>query len=545
MYIRCKKYKNSTRRVLAIYHSFRDGSRVSQKMIKYIGSSRTEEQYAALLKVAESELKVLKNPSRKHSSNGIQGECTGVELNDVIEIGRITEGFHEVFGGLCDRLEISEILSKYRYNQLKDIVIARIAEPCSKVHTAKILTKDYQRPITEDRIYRMMDAILDYETEIKTKIFEFSKNLCPKQSIDLLFFDVTTLHFESQQADDLRNFGYSKAHKIGEVQVVLALATTSTGLPIGYTLFPGNTGEVDTLLTCLEEWKKIFSITNVTVIADRAMMSEDNLKKMETAQLDYIVASKLKSLPGKLKKIILERKQETSIEIQKNEIMQIQEHEYKGRRLLVSFSESRAKKDQGDRERLLKKLKAKLGKNNQANPKKLITNSGYLKFVNDKHKGSIVLNEDKIAEEALWDGLHGVITSKKEASAQEILSQYRRLWIIEESFKINKSTLEMRPIYHFKADRIKAHILICYLAFALSRYAQFQINAFTETGISIEKIRESLSSIQASLLESKLTGKYYKLPSSMNKEARTIYQAFGIHRKNYPQKIDDLIKCSA
>jgi transposase len=544
MYIRCKKYKNSSRRVLAIYHSFREGSRISQKMIKYIGSTGTEEQYAALLKVAESELKILKNPPRRYSSETAL-ECTGVGLDEVIEIERVTEGFHEVFGGLCDRLGISEILSKYRYNQLKDIIIARIAEPTSKAHTAKILEKNFQRPITVDKIYRMMDAILDFEAEIKTKIFEHSKNLCPKQNIDLLFFDVTTLHFESQKADDLRNFGFSKARKIGEVQVVLALATTSTGLPIGYTLFPGNTGEVDTLLVCLEEWKQIFNIANVTVIADRAMMSEDNLKKMEAAQLNYIVAAKLKSLPAKLKRTILERKQETSVEIQKDEIMQIQEYEYKGRRLLVSFSESRAKKDQGDRERLLKKLKSKLGKSNQANPKKLITNSGYLKFVNDKQEGSIILNEDKIAEETLWDGLHGVITSKKDAPAQEILSQYRRLWIIEESFRINKTTLEMRPIYHFKPDRIRAHILICYLAFALSRYAQFQINAFTGNGISIERIREELSSVQASILEEKSTGKYYKLPSNMSKEAKKIYQSFGIHRKHYPEKLKNFRKCSA
>src|ERR1700730_14290437 len=137
MYIRCKKYKNSSRRALAIYHSFRDGSRVYQKMIKYIGSTRTEEQYAALLKVAESELKILKSPSRKYSSEAAQGECTGVELDEIIEIERVTDGFHEVFGGLCDRLGISEILSKYRYNQLKDIIISRIAQPASKAHTPK------------------------------------------------------------------------------------------------------------------------------------------------------------------------------------------------------------------------------------------------------------------------------------------------------------------------------------------------------------------------------------------------------------------------
>ncbi len=208
----------------------------------------------------------------------------------------------------------------------------------------------------------------------------------------------------------------------------------------------------------------------------------------------------------------------------------------------MSFSESRAKKDRVDRERLIKKLKVKLGKKNEANPKKLITNKGYLKFINDKQEGNITLNEDKIAEEALWDGLHGVITSKKNTSTKEILSQYRRLWVIEESFKINKSSLEMRPIYHFKPNRVKAHILICYLAFALSKYAIHQVSAFIDDGISLERMREALLDVQASIMEDELTGKRYKLPSSMSKEAKQIYKSFGISRIRYPQKVFDYEK---
>src|SRR5271154_946013 len=191
-----------------------------------------------------------------------------------------------------------------------------------------------------------MDDLIEQEDQIKRAIFETTKNLTPKQSIDLLFFDVTTLYFESQKADELRNFGYGKDGKKGEVQVMLALATTSSGLPIGYTLFPGNTGEVDTLLKSLDDWKRIFTIGEVTVVADRAMMSEDNLKKMEGAQLNYVVAAKLKSLPAKLKQEILSRKHEVSIEVNK-EPMQVQEYQYKGRRLIVSFNESRARKDRG------------------------------------------------------------------------------------------------------------------------------------------------------------------------------------------------------
>lgn len=536
MFIRCQKHSNSARRTIMICHSFREEGKVKQKILKYIGVAHNEHQFNVLMQAAQSELALLAkaNNRRKQISRACD-DCDGTLLADLTEKQRVIEGFHEIFGILFDRIGIAEGLSKYRYNQFKDVIIARIANPASKAYTAKMLVKDYYRPITEDQIYRMMDAILDNEKEIKLKIFEFSKKLCPKQNVDLLFFDVTTLYFESQKTDELKNFGYSKDHKIGEVQVLLALATTSLGLPIGYTLFPGNIAEVETLLKCLEEWKKEFTIGEVTIIADRAMMSENNLKKMEEAKLNYVVAAKLKSLPEKLKQTILKRKQESSIEFQE-ETVKIQEHQYKERRLIISFSESRAKKDRGDRERLIGKLRAKLGKTHQANPKKLITNRGYLKFVNDKAEGNVILNEEKIAQEALWDGLHGMITSKRETNAQEILKQYRRLWIIEESFRLNKSTLAMRPIYHSNPKRIRAHILICYIAFALSRYAQFQVNAFAE-GFTIEKIREELSHVQATILEDELTGKYYKLPSSMSKEAKQIYQSFGISRNCYPQKI--------
>jgi transposase len=389
--------------------------------------------------------------------------------------------------------------------------------------------------LSENQIYRLMDDLLEQEEHVKRIIFETTKKLTPKQSIDLLFFDVTTLYFESQKSDDLRNFGYGKDGKKGEVQVMLALATTSNGLPIGYTLFPGNTGEVDTLLKSLDDWKKIFTIGEVTVVADRAMMSEDNLKKMEGSQLNYVVAAKLKSLPEKLKCEILSRKHEVPVEVS-TESMLVQEHQYKGRRLVVSFNESRARKDKKDRERLIAKLKSKLGKNNQTNPKKLITNNGYLKFVNEKAEGKFVLNEDKIIQDELWDGLHGIITSKREAPAQELLQEYRRLWVIEESFRVNKHSLSMRPIYHFRTKRIKAHILICYLAFAVARFTQERLRIFDES-MSLEKIREELSEIEISILEDKISGKFYQMPSKMGPKTKLIYRAIGLKRSDHPSEL--------
>jgi transposase len=508
------------------------GSKVIQETIKYFGVAHNEEQRQVLLKLAQDELNSLKSQIKPSSLSPIEDSCNGALLSSMTEHYRMKDGFHDILGALFDELNLSSYFTKLRYGQLKDVTIARIADPSSKLRTSQILTDQFLKPFSENRIYRLMDDLIEQEDSIKKAIFEKTKKLTHNQAIDLLFFDVTTLYFESQKADDLRNFGYGKDGKKGEVQILLALATTSNGLPIGYTLFPGNTGEVDTLLESLNDWKKIFTIGEVTIVADRAMMSEDNLKKMEEAQLNFVVAAKLKSLPEKLKSEILSRKHEISIEVDK-EAMKVQEHQYKGRRLVVSYNESRARKDKGDRERLIAKLKSKLGKNNQTNPKKLITNNGYLKFVNEQREGKLILNEDKIIQDELWDGLHGIITSKREAPAQELLQDYRRLWIIEESFRINKHSLSMRPIYHFRTKRIKAHILICYLAFAIARITQERIKIFDES-ISVEKIREELSEIEISILEDKISGKFYQLPSKMSQKAKLIYRAIGAKRCDRP-----------
>ncbi len=534
MFIVCKKLSGKTRSCVSICRSKRIGSKVVQETIKYFGVAHNENQRKVLVKFAEDELKKLKSPPKSTSISPTEDPCNGALLGFMTEQYRMVDGFHDVFGIVFDDLNLSSHFTKLRYDQLRDVAIARIADPSSKLRTSQILTKNFLKPLSENQIYRLMDDLTEHEEQIKRIIFETTKNLTPKQSVDLLFFDVTTLYFESQKADELRNFGYGKDGKKGEVQIMLALATTSNGLPIGYTLFPGNTGEVDTLLKSLDDWKKIFTIGEVTVVADRAMMSEDNLKKMEGAQLNYVVAAKLKSLPAKLKNEILSRKHEVSIEVNK-EPMQVQEHQYKGRRLVVSFNDSRARKDKGDRERLLTKLKNKLGKNNQTNPKKLITNNGYLKFVNEKQEGKLVLNEDKIIQDELWDGLHGIITSKKETPAEELLKEYRRLWVIEESFRINKHSLSMRPIYHFRTKRIKAHILICYLAFAIVRFTQERIRIFDES-MSVEKIREELSGIEVSILEDEISGKFYQLPSKMNKKANLIYRATGAKRSHRPSE---------
>lgn len=448
------------------------------------------------------------------------------------------EGFHDIFGALFDQLELSTLFSRLRHNQLRDVVVARIATPSSKQRTARLLTQQYAKATSEDQIYRLMDRLHPHVAVIKKKVFEMTRHMHRSHKIDLLFFDVTTLYFESQKTDELRDFGYSKDHKIGETQVVLALATTDSGLPVGYTLFSGKTAEVKTLLNCLAEWRQEMDIKGAAVIADRAMMSEDNLRSMEQQDMRYVVAAKLKQFNAKLKSQILERHEEKALQLGEERVF-AQEYMINGRRLIVSYSESRAAKDRGDRHRLLDKLQKKVG--GATDPRKLVTNRGYLKFLDSKAKGEVALNEEKIAEDSRWDGLHGIITNDLITSPEELLARYRQLWVIEESFKINKHTLEMRPIYHFKPERVESHILLCYLSFALSRYAQHQLNLYG-TPMSVEAIREALSQVEASVVRSQEI--LYRLPSKLGESAEKIYRAFGVGRSSVATRLDGYEKCS-
>lgn len=532
MYIRCRRYSR-TKQTVSICESKREGKKVIQRVVKYLGIAQDESHLKAMKALAKSEIaRIIKKKTKERAKETLASqhavEILRPPIENLVEEQRLIEGFHDIFSPMFKELGLETLFSPTRLNQLGDLVIARIAEPCSKLRTAEFLKRDYDRHLSEDQIYKLMDIVATQEDAIQLKVFESTKERCPNETVDVLFFDVTTLYFESQQNDLLRAFGYSKDHKIGEEQVVLALATTSKGFPIGYTLFPGNTAEVKTLLSCLEDWRKRLLIENVIIVADRAMMSGKNLQEMEKAKFKYVIASKLKALPVMLKNKILDRhkEQESSLDGEK---FLIQEHTYQDRRLIVSFSESRAKKDKSDRDRLVKKIKEKFKKASKSKTRNFVTNKGYLKYTAEQAEGELVFEEKKIDEEEKWDGLHGIITNDTEAKAIDLLQRYRGLWVIEESFRINKHSLAMRPIYHFKPERVRAHILICYLAFALTRYVQEKVQVLNEK-MSIEKIRDVLSTIEASILRDQETGNRYKLSSKMNREATIIYRAVGVDR---------------
>lgn len=374
MFIRAKKHPNTNKVTVLICHSKREGKKVIQLILSNIGYGRTVEEIEALKKIAQEKLLLLKQHQQAKMVDMSQNQTL---LRNVQEISRKHVGIKDIFGTLFDKLGFSDVLDNKDSDTLKALIMARITEPSSKLRACEILQKKFGLDITVDTIYRLLDKLQQNAVAFESKVFEATKEV--ESTIDLMFFDVTTLYFETCETDELRNFGYSKDCKFNTTQVVLALATTKTGLPIGYKLFPGNTAEISTLIECVKKWKVQLQIDKVTFVADRGMMSSANMALLEQSNMNFVVACPLKKLSAANKEVVLDGTEYHLEQIDDKNVSWIKDLTLStNRRLIVTYNSSRHKKDQADREKLIEKITKKLGKT--PSPKKLISNKGYIKY---------------------------------------------------------------------------------------------------------------------------------------------------------------------
>lgn len=555
MFIRVKTNPNSPRKSVQIVENKRGPQgNVKQKIVHYVGIAFDEVEEEKLKIMGQdiiAKIKLQREQESPQESLWKLGEEDFIDqtnskagrpktkkiedilppsqvlLDDVEEEKRIIEGVDEVGTELYKDLGFENLLKFKRHNAiLKELVLTRMVEHQSKHKLQKILHKKFDKEIDLDAIYRTMDSLHSVIDNMKLKVFNATKKLMPEQ-VSLLFFDVTTLYFESTQTseDDIRKFGYSKDHRFNTTQVILAMATNLDGLPVGYELFEGNKAEVKTLVESIEKWQKTLQIEDVCFVGDRAMFSEANLKLLEEKNYKYVVAAKLRSLKRNIQEEILNQENYVIQQFDK-EIGWVGEFDLMGRRLIASYKTKRAINDAKSRMQIIDKINKALNKTKDAG--KLITNNGVKKYTKALSKSEVILDEDKIAQDAMWDGLHGVVTNMHDRSATEILSHYSRLWVIEEAFRINKHNLQIRPIYHYKRERIESHIALCYMSFAILRHLQYKV-ALTQK-ISVDDMIEELLGVQASIHVHKKTKDRYRLPGAFSQTARKIYKALGLQR---------------
>ena len=547
MFVRKKTYKKSKGVAIQIVESKRDGNRVSQKVLRHVGTAKHEHEIQGLVDFAEEIIQRMlhdRSPLFKHlpftpaSDSGERNEdFEDVGLKSLGGDKVYNCGIPDVFGKLFDDLGFNNLFTgntaELNSRILKNCVLARIANPTSKRKATKTLATEFGVRMHVDKIYRMMDQ-LDSK-KVRQTVRNATLSIL-RHKVSILFYDVTTLYFESFTPDEMRLFGFSKDRKFKETQVVLALITTTDGLPITYKAFSGNLHEIKTLLPVIEELQKEFDVASVDFAADRGMFCATNLAELEKAGINYVVGAKLRNMKKETKADILAIHEQQ--EKGKDEYLEM-ELEHEGRRLLVSYNPARAAKDRKDRQRLLDRLGklAKKSKDGKVPVKDVITNSGskkYLQLDNADKKADISFA--KADSDAVWDGISGYITNSKKPVG-EVIANYRRLWVIEDAFRLCKHDLKMRPIFHRKGDRIKAHLDICFITYTLARQLMYRYRLQQGEQASYDVLRDELAQTEFSLLRHIKRGDLYGVPTNPSPVAKNLYRLVGLKCSTRPFKL--------
>lgn len=384
---------------------------------------------------------------------------------------------------------LSQIYSKIGFDSidsllLKHFAIIRVLEPASKTKSIKLLQKYFGIDYKKTTAFRGLLKLLNLKDEIEHIAIKYAKeNLGFKFS--LVFYDVTTLYFETHAEDDFRKHGFSKDNKMNQPQILIGLVMSDAGFPIYYDIFKGNTFEGKTIIPVVLAIVKKYNITKFTVIADAGMLSEKNLTELKENGLDYVVGARAANLSLNEIRIIANELNQTNGKIIRRDDV------------LYEYSIKRFKKDKSENDKQLKKAEYYLG-----NPSKVVKRS---KFLSSAGKNTFELNETIIEKHRLLEGIKGYKTSIKDISADLLISRYKDLWMIEQLFRIAKSDLEIRPIYHRRKNLIESHVLIVFVALCMGKVVEI------EKGLSIRRVMDDLKDKWTLTLKDEISGNSIKL----------------------------------
>lgn len=334
----------------------------------------------------------------------------------------------------------------------RHLVITRLIYPVSKLRTVDYLFKYKGVEISVYSLYRYLDKLHKEQMEdIKAISLRHTLRLYDNV-LSVVFYDVTTLYFEASKEDDFRIPGFSKDGKHQNPQIVLGLLVSDGGYPIDYHIFEGNRYEGDTLLPVVDHFSEKYRSRHLTVVADSGLLSKRNIELLKERDYKYILGARIKNEPEPIKKQILD------LELKDKEHAEVQKGH---QRLIISFKGQRAHKDAHNRRRGLERLENKVRSGKLT--KSHINNKGYNKYLRIEGTADILIDHKKFEEDARWDGLKGYATNT-DLPAEQVIERYNELWNIEKTFRISKSDLKIRPIYHRLRRRIEAHICVSFAA---------------------------------------------------------------------------------
>lgn len=388
---------------------------------------------------------------------------------------------------------------------LNDLVTIRIIEPASKIRSLELLETYFNIKHRRQALYDRIPALL----KLKDKIEELTINFALKEfdfDFAIVFYDVTTLYFETFKTDDFRKHGFSKDNKSNQPQIVVGLVVNKEGFPLAYDLFPGNTFEGHTLIPIIKAFKKKHKIKNLIVVADAAMISSDNIDNLKKAKIDYIVGARLGNLQTDILSSIDKQLPRTdSANIRLNTTLGY---------LICDFSKKRFAKDKFEFKKQIAKAKQILQHPGKTKKVK------FIKTTEAKNQ----LNAELIVKTNILLGIKGYYTNldEKTISSQLVIERYHQLYKIEHAFRISKHDLKTRPIFHFKENPIKFHILICFMALAVARYVEIKTN------LSIQAFLSECKKITDAKLLNKITNKIIVKRVTLTEDVETIMKRLNL-----------------
>jgi len=420
------------------------------------------------------------------------------------------ENHPDWFGAIFERIKavqllgpdllLGRIFDEIGFGQVTDplfrhLAVSRIVYPGSKLKTARYL-EEFQGAIYDvDQIYRYMDKLHSKQKDLVERIsFEHSLGVLGG-TMSVVFYDVTTLYFEAEQEDELRKPGFSKDGKNNHPQILLGLLVSRGGYPLAYDIFEGNTFEGHTMLGIVGRFQAKYNLEKLVVVADAGLLTRKNMDDLVKAGHEFILGARMRTAKAEVKQAVLG----LGLSHGMSTVLPMED----GSRMVVSCSLARAKKDAHNRARALAKLQAAISKGRLT--KANINNRGYNRFLKMTGEVSVTLDQEKLMQDQQWDGLKGYVTNTT-LPADELIERYKDLWRIEKAFRVSKTDLRMRPIYHRLRRRIEAHICICFVSYKVYKELE-RLLKDKQSHITVDRAIECLRTIYGITIKHPATGK--------------------------------------
>ncbi|MGA2977192.1 MAG: IS1634 family transposase [Spirochaetia bacterium] len=526
---------------LQIVESKREGKKVKQRVLATLG------QLDALS--ASGKINDLTRSLAKFSS--IQTLIDSHRQGTIQAHRTLSIGPALVFERLWHQLGIDEVIrrqlseSRCRFSVERAIfltVLHRLMDPGSD-RAAERWKEDFQIKGTEGielhHLYRAMGWLGELSIQlghdarslrcrkdlIEEELFRVNRDLFSE--LELVFFDTTSLYFEGQGGESLGQYGHSKDHRPDLKQMVVGAVLDGAGRPICCELWPGNLTDVTSLIPVVNRLKNRFAITSVCVVADRGMISEETIEKLESDELGmlYILGARMRKdktvrdavLPSAAKFQVITG---TKGKAADPSPLSVREQWVGGRRYVVCYNEDQARKDAADRAAIVESLKEKL----KSGDKSLVGNKGYRRYLKSAGSEHFTIDEEKLAKEEAFDGMW-VLRTNTAFAAADVALKYKQLWMVESIFRSAKSLLETRPIYHKVDDTIRGHVFCSFLALVLRKELETRLE---RGGQKLEwaDITRDLRALQE--VEVETNGKKLYLRTDLRGVCHTVLQATGV-----------------